>query len=319
MVALLLLPFVQRLVAGPTPLHVIEAPTAGSGKSLLVNLLAVLATGEPANARALPTGDDEVRKMITSELVTGRSLFVIDNVDNRRPLDSASLASVLTATSWTDRVLGFTRMVTVPNRSVWVLTANNPRISMEITRRCVRIRIDPCMDRPWLRGGFRHTALLTWALEHRAALVHAALTLVQHWVANERPRANARLGSFERWSETMGGILETSAVPGFLGNLHALYETADAEGAMWRELVEAWWSEYQQKAVRVAELAKFCASNDLLASVLGDGSEKAQQIRLGRALQNARDRMFGHYRIEAVKDAHTKRPVYRLVRVEVAQ
>jgi len=36
--ALLLLPYVRPLIVGPTPLHLITAPTQGTGKDLLAQL-----------------------------------------------------------------------------------------------------------------------------------------------------------------------------------------------------------------------------------------------------------------------------------------
>ena len=44
-VAAILLPFVRRMIEGPTPLHLIEAPSVGSGKGLLANVVAIIATG----------------------------------------------------------------------------------------------------------------------------------------------------------------------------------------------------------------------------------------------------------------------------------
>ena len=52
-----------------------------------------------------------------------------------------------------------------------------------------------------------------------------------------------------------------------------------------------------------------------MVPVLGEGSERSQSTRLGKALQNARDRVFGDYRIESAgRDSDSKRPVYRLVK-----
>jgi hypothetical protein len=84
---------------------------------------------------------------------------------------------------------------------------------------------------------------------------------------------------------------------------------------MWREFIPAWWSTHGDASVRVADLAQLCTANDLMETVLGDGSEKSQHIRLGRALQRVRERVFGEYRVESTADLHTKRPAYRLVKV----
>ena len=315
MLALLLLPFARRLIPGLTPIHLVEAPEAGSGKGLLVALVGVLSSGTAASGGSIPDNDEEVRKKITSELASGHLLLVLDNADEKKRLDSAALASALTMPVWKDRLLGQTRMIAVPNQVVWILTGNNPRLSTELARRCIRVRIDPRVDRPWLRSRFRHPALIDWALENRGPLVHACLTLIQNWVVRGRPPAGTRLGSFERWSETIGGILAAGSVPGFLGNLESLYETADTEGGMWREFILVWWSTHREAPVRVADLAQLCTAGNLMEPVLGEGSEKSQHIRLGRALQRVRDRVFGDHRVESVPDPHTKRPVYRLAKV----
>ena len=317
MVAALLLPFARRLIQGPTPIHLFEAPTEGSGKGLLVNVIAILATGSPAAGGSLPENEDEVRKKIGSELCTGRPLLVLDNADNKRRLDSSALASATTMWPvWTDRLLGQNKMFSAPNEVVWIVTGNNPRLSRELARRCVSIRIDPRMDRPWLRASFKHPDLLDWMREHRSELVHAALVLVQNWLGATRPVGTKRLGTYERWSETMGGILAAAGIDGFLGNLEDLYETADAEGMMWREFISAWWETHNNQAVRVSELVDLCVLGDFLSPILGDATERSQSTRLGKALQNVRDRVFSRWRIEySGRDRCSKRPMYRLVPV----
>src|SRR5262245_6079496 len=100
------------------------------------------------------------------------------------------------------------------------MTANNPTMSLELARRSIKIRLDPDMDRPWLNGGFRHPDLKAWADEHRAELIWAAHTLIQAWIKAGRPQYTGKLlGSYERWSAVMGGILEFHEIPGFFGNL----------------------------------------------------------------------------------------------------
>lgn len=145
--------------------------------------------------------------------------------------------------------------------------------------------------------------------------MHAALTLIQNWLARGRPPGQSRLGSFESCAEVMGGILDAAGIDGFLGNLGSLYDRADTEGPMWRTLVVVWWATHRDELVRVADLAKLCAAGDLMESVLGEGSEKSQHIRLGRALLRVRERVFGEHRVESMTDPRTNRPVYRLVKV----
>ena len=182
-IAAILLPFLRRMIAGLAPIHLIEAPTQGSGKGLLASLISIVSTGLAAEGRTVPENEDEVRKMITAELVTGRPIILLDNLSERRVLESSALASVVTVPYWTDRLLGESEMLHLRNNALWLMTGNNPRLSAELSRRCIRLRIDPRIDMPWLRGGFKHPLITEWAQENRSALVHAALTLIQAWIA----------------------------------------------------------------------------------------------------------------------------------------
>jgi hypothetical protein len=213
-VAALLLPFIRRMIDGPTPLHLIEAPTIGSGKGLLANVIAIVATGQECESRTLPKDEDEVRKMLTAELLKARPIILLDNVPGHRQLQSPSLASVLTAIRWTDRILGVSDMASLSNEALWLMTANNPNLDLELTRRTIRIRIDPRVDRPWMRKDFRHSDLPSWVKAHRNSLIHAILTLVAGWMAAERPVGEKRLGSFVAWSEIVGGVLNVAEIPG---------------------------------------------------------------------------------------------------------
>ena len=145
---------------------------------------------------------------------------------------------------------------------------------------------------PWLRAGFKHPLITEWARENRSALVHAALTVVQAWIAAGKPLHATRLGSFESWSGIMGGVLEVAGIPGFLCNLNELYEAADTDGQMWREFTGTWWEAYREEPKKVGELNQFCEERDLMLSVRGDGSARSQQTRLGKALAAKRDRVF---------------------------
>ncbi|WP_437495092.1 hypothetical protein WME75_33240 [Sorangium sp. So ce1014] len=123
------------------------------------------------------------------------------------------LARVLDARS--DRILGQTRMIDLPNRATWIVTANNPHLSLEIARRCVRVRLDAKTDRPWARTGFKHSPLREWTKTNRVRLVRAVLVLVRAWLAAGRPPGKRTLDSFESWAAVVGGILEHAEVPGF--------------------------------------------------------------------------------------------------------
>lgn len=286
-VALFLLPFVRELIDGPTPLHLIEAPTMGSGKGLLADALLLPALGDVPVPMTEATTDEEWGKVITSNLLAAPAVIYIDNLN--RTLTSGKLAAALTTREFSDRVLGRSEQVSLPVRCVWAATANNPTLSTEIARRCVRIRIDPKDDRPWQREGFKHPKLRTWVEAHRGDLIWAALTICRYGLAHGA--AGPPLGSYESWSDVLGRILSGAGFAGFLGNLDDLYNRADTEGAAWRALIGAWWEKHQNNVQSAGELYPLVA--EVEADVLISGKDEAGLKRsFGKALARAQDRVF---------------------------
>ena len=290
--ALLLLPFMREMIDGPTPLHMIEKPTPGTGASLMVEVIAEVALGATPSFMAEGRDDDEWRKRLTAKLRAMPAMVVIDNLNLR--LDSGALSAALTMPAWEDRVLGVSEMTRFPIRCVWVATGNNPQFSHEMARRIVRIRLDAHVDQPWRRkaGDFRHADLRGWTKANRSRLIAACLTLGQAWIAAGRPRQSERsLGSFDNWAAVMGGLLGVAGVPGFLTNLDETYETADAEGATWRAFIGAWWDRHGTADVGTADLHQVALTCEPPLP-LGDGGERSQRTRLGKALGRMRDRIF---------------------------
>lgn len=308
--AALLLPFVRPMIDGPTPLHLIDAPAPGTGKSLLGDAVVLPATGRPAMVMTEGRDDEEWRKRLTAAMTQAPVFLIIDNL--RRRLDSSQLSAAITATTWTDRILGKTATVVLPVKNAWLATGNNVALSNEMTRRSIWIRLDAKVDQPWMRSGFRHADLRAWAKHNRGALVWAALTMGQAWVAAGKPRGSRHLGNFESWAQTMAGIFEVTGVPGFLDNAQELYARGDEETAEWREFVAQWWERFRDKEVQTEDLFQVATQNDLLGSTLGDKSERSQKTRLGKALAKMRDRVVGEHRIEAGGNDRRARKIYRL-------
>jgi Bifunctional DNA primase/polymerase, N-terminal len=292
---LCVVPFVREMIPGPTPLHLIDAPSPGTGKGLLVRAAMVAAFGNRLSTLPEAESDAEWRKRITALLQLGARCISIDNVTH--DLSSGSLASALTESVWADRLLGSNAIGTFPVRAVWTCTANNPVLSMEIARRSVRTRLDTKTDTPWLNRTFKHKHLLGWAHQHRGELVAAILTLIRGWVCAGRPVGDSPvLGTFEEWSRVVGGVLHFAGIPGFLSNLSDLYAFVDSDTAAWHAYVELWWSYYADKPTVTSMLFNLAAQVPALD--IGGGNERAQRSAFGRALSLHQDRIIIDRRIE---------------------
>ena len=78
--ALLLQPYIRSVIEGPTPMYLIDAPARGTGKGLLAELVGLIAQGRAAEVMAMPLGEEEVEKRITSFLLAGYPMALLDNV-----------------------------------------------------------------------------------------------------------------------------------------------------------------------------------------------------------------------------------------------
>jgi hypothetical protein len=111
-------------IVGNVPMGLADAPQAGSGKTLLVSIVSEKTSGSAAAMRPSPIrDDDEWRKTLTATIQAGHCLTIFENVDH--VLESPSLALAVTANTWTDRILGRTELVTLPQRTMFVVTGNN--------------------------------------------------------------------------------------------------------------------------------------------------------------------------------------------------
>jgi hypothetical protein len=288
-VALLVLPFVRDLIDGPTPLHVLDAPTPGTGKTLLVDALVLPSTGRPATVTTISPNEEETRKKLTSKLIAAPSHIVLDNVKHR--LEGGALEGLLTAGYWSDRVLGLSRDVVLSVRCVMVATGNNMQVSGETARRTLSCRLDAGVEHPEERTGFRHPNLLAWERDNRTEIVAAALTLARAWHLAGRPYSGPTHGRFENWAHVVGGILEVAELPGFLTNRRTFSARADEQGTRWRQFVEEWWERHRGEPVETRDLVGF--GDDLLDLGADDKSRS-----LGNLLRDGHDRVVGNLRVE---------------------
>ena len=79
---------------GPAPFHLVDANAAGSGKSLLTDVTAMIVAGRDMARMSNPSNDDECRKRILPIALAAEPLVLIDNIAGE--FGSASLDAALT-------------------------------------------------------------------------------------------------------------------------------------------------------------------------------------------------------------------------------
>ncbi len=125
------------------------------------------------------------------------------------------------------------------------------------------------------------------------------------------------MGSFESWVETIGGILNTAEIPGFLANREKLYSDADADMEEAREFVGAWAMTHVEEQVGVQQLFELAKERKLLLGVWADKGDRGARTAIGMWLGRMRDRRVGQYQIRRVGSGPDGRIAhYKLERFE---
>ena len=288
---LLLTPILRpALGSACTPLALIDAPKAGTGKSLLVDVFSTITTGRPGGMTPYPCTDEEMEKQIGASLMGGRPIICFDNLEG--VLRSPALALALTAKDFDKRILGFSENMMVPNNATWLVTGNNIRPSGDMPRRCYHIRLDTRTSTPFRGRTFRHPNLLEWVTANRGSLLHALLVLARAWYLAGQPAHVADpLGSFESWHRTVGSILAHAGIGAFLGNLEEFLAEADEDALQWEAFLWALAERYPDGQVFLASDLAECLrvpdgtlTKNSLRAVLPDGlvdalSKKGEELK----------------------------------------
>jgi len=148
------------------------------------------------------TSDDiELEKILAGYALRGSSFICLDNIPGMRPFGGGPMDRVITARDDVElRILGATKIVTLPWRALIMATGNNISFHGDTSRRVLMARLEPAEEKPEQRTKFKHEDLLGWIRGQRPRLVAAALLLLRAYIRAGRPDMGcARWGSFEEW------------------------------------------------------------------------------------------------------------------------
>lgn len=205
--AALLSPLVKSATRNaPAPLFLISAAAAGSGKSLLAEVLAQVVTGGPLELRPYnPKDPSEWGKRITSYVKAAEPYGVFDNV--RGSIGDALLDALITSPAWSDRQLGASDAPSLPNVTTWIATGNNLEAEGDTVRRVLQVRLEVLVEKPQERGGWKHDLVGGYALERRGELLSSALTILRAYHVAGRPAQPLASWTFGAWSRIVRGAL----------------------------------------------------------------------------------------------------------------
>jgi hypothetical protein len=312
--------FITPVVRGAfsvTPMHVIDAPEAGAGKSYLLDVTSAIATGQPMPVIAAGRTEEETEKRLGSALLASQSLITIDNVNGE--LSGDALCQIIERPRPQVRILGKSELIDVETRGTTLFAnGNNIVIVGDLCRRVIRVQLDPNMEQPELRE-FTGNPVGT-VLADRGIYIAAALTVCRAYLTAGRPDLARRLASFEGWSDTVRSAL-TWLGQGDPVKSMDMSRAEDPDRGALRSLLESWaeviGTGYPSRMllkdviVLIAEMTTTADGTptkkwpELAAAVIaisGDHRYQPDAKALGIWLRSHKNRVLGNFRFEHKAD-----------------
>lgn len=302
MLTALLTASIRRILpTAPGIIH--SATTAGSGKTKLAQCIDILAGGQGATT-ALPSEKEELRKAVTSSLMEGIPGIIYDNVTGQ--LRSDYLCAVLSSPTHSDRILGASRTVTVSTNAMFQFTGNNLDPAGDLSRRTLKIYLDPKCESPWKRQfDFDPVEMVR---RDRIKLTVAALTLLRGYISAGRPRVvEGHTGSFEQWSKLVRQCVIWLDYPDPESAMHDNHE-ADPDTEALRRILLAWHSIFCTKRVSNTDISNHINTgrSPLIIAFQDTIPNGISAHKIAHWLKYRRGRVVGGYRIENYKSGNER-------------
>ena len=314
-----LLTAVVRSTIPTAPAFMFEAPSAGSGKSLLAKCVAGLAMGRRATGNTPPASDEEQRKHLFAALRAGSRVIFWDNF-TQAVQGTSALCAFVTAPRFGDRVLGVSQTEEYPNKALFLMTGNNPRIEGDACRRVVRVRIDAQVEHPSLRAFDLEPE--SYVLDHRSELWAAALTILRGFQSHGAPKQTKdTVGSFEDWDRMVRqavlwlhreGLATVDLGDPYASAVANLDE--DPVKDVVSDVLRAWHglfrTEWKKPGEALAALGFDEAGRTALESIDPKG---ISSVRFGYWLRQHVDERVGSLRLERSRNSVSKNWEYRVI------
>ncbi len=316
---------------GPSPLFVYNATTPASGKGLLAKLAGIIADGVSPGMVTLSRDEEELKKLLTSALLEDLGILVLDNATGQT--GSPTLDRFLTSTLWTDRLLCKSKIVTLPNLAVPIITANNATIKSDTGRRAVSLMLTPNVECPELRQ-FRIPDICSHALRERRSLLIAAIRILQWHFQNGLPQATEfrhrdasgndvmapvrPFGSYEGWGGVVRQAIINAGMPDPVMTNDDL-KVVDEKRWARRLFIEAWrdWNPTWEGSAREMLAEVFPPSGDCpveaiglrdsIITLVGDSRKPGPPTptELGNQIREFQGTPFANLRVQQVRHSNT--------------
>ncbi len=202
-VSMILTTVLRGALLPAVPMHIVTAPQPGTGKSYLLDIAAVIATGERCPVIAVAPKEEETEKRLAGAALSGLSIIALDNVSDT--LKGDFLAQVTERPILQIRALGGSAITRIANTFTVFANGNNVSATADLVRRTLRCGLDADVENPEERE-FTEDPLAK-VLADRGKYVAACLTIARAFLSDPEAKRCRRLPSFPAWSDLVRSAL----------------------------------------------------------------------------------------------------------------
>jgi putative DNA primase/helicase len=201
--SMIITPMARGALPPAVPMHLVNAPDSGSGKSYLADIVSFIATGHPCAVISASPKVDETEKRLIGAALSG---FPIIGLDNCRDLIEGDFLCQLTERPLLQlRPLGTSEVVRVANTFTVLANGNNATIAGDMVRRTIQCALDANMENPADREF--NSDPIAQIKRDRGAYIAACLTIVRAYLTAGTPGKLPRLPSYGAWSDLVRSAL----------------------------------------------------------------------------------------------------------------
>ena len=202
------LTILERALLPQRPAFFVTAGKRGGGKTTALEMVILAVTGRKPAAAAWSSSEDERRKALLAYLSEGVGSITFDNIPLGTVITCPTIEKILTAETYSDRVLGHTENRTVPALTVLTFTGNNIHAKGDLASRSLNARLEVERSDPENRP-FKHSNPIAWTLDHRGKILRAMYVLL---LGNPQLKdSKEERTRFKEWWHLVGSAIEHAA------------------------------------------------------------------------------------------------------------
>jgi Primase C terminal 2 (PriCT-2) len=284
-----------RLAIDCSPVFFYDAPAPATGKTILQGMAARIVHGTVPAQRAWVGDHDEIRKVLYAALLAGDRSIWFDNIPKGLKIRSPELEGFVTSETWTDRKLGESSSLGIPNKMVVVGSGNNITPTGDLARRSLVVRLDANMEDLSQRV-FKIPDLKPYVMEHRPQMLIDALTIIKAYNILAEPSIEMprRISSFEQWSRFCREPLIWLGLPDpVITQKHETDDDSQSIGVIFETLYER-FADHPFTSMDVARLVNGItdSTGELAGVLIQNGCQEPNSpIKVGYWLRGFRDRI----------------------------